>query len=192
MAKHETVYRQKPQGKGTGYPKVGKPEGILPGDYLTFFIDNAHHTREVASIHKGYVRVKPVTIACGESTHMLHKGRKVVWKDIIAATRLLTAEAYEAWLYLEANPPPPPEPKPPKPPKGTRKRVKKPTPVEAPVIPIEPPAATVVVPVEPVKIAQVEPPPVKVSPVKPPKPKPVKAQPELPEGTDFWALLTGG
>lgn len=109
--KHEVIYRQKDQGKG--YPKMGSPADLRPGDYLTFLIGQASHTRVVHSLHKSCVMVRPVTLDSGGQTIQLHKGRKVYFKDIVLATRLMTAEDYEAHLYLLRNPAPLRSPVPP-------------------------------------------------------------------------------
>ena len=159
-AHYEVIYRQKDLCKTD--PKVGSPQDLRPGDHLHFLIDNANHTRVINSVHKSYVWVKPVLVQAGDQVLQLRKGRKVYFRDIVSATRLMTPEEYEALLYLRANPPPPP------PPKG--KRARKPAPEVALPLPAE------VQPEAPL--------PVKSVPAPPPK----KARLEV-EVLDLWALL---
>lgn len=178
MAQHEVIYRQKTQGKG--YPKLGSPLDLRPGDYVTFLNRNlAHHTKVVNSVHKSHVMVRQG--AGADQTAVLPKCKKVSFKDIVRATRLLTPEDYEAHLYLLANPPPPPPPKVPKVPKG--KRALKPV--------ASPPEPVLVVPEKvqaPRAPKPVTPPP--VAPPVQPKVGPVKkAPPSEAAVMDIWAFL---
>lgn len=164
-AHYEVIYRQKDLCKTD--PKVGSPQDLRPGDHLHFLIDHANHTRVINSVHKSYVWVKPVLVQAGDQVVQLRKGRKVYFRDIVSASRLMTPEEYEALLYLRANPPPPP---PPKEPKGKRTRKHAPEPEAALPLPAEvPPEAPL---------------PVKAVPAAPPK----KTRLEV-EVLDLWALL---
>jgi len=174
--KHEVIYRQRSHGKG--YPPLGAPQDLRPGDYLTFLIDRSHHVRVVNSVHKSFVMVRPMTIDSGGQTIMLHKGRKVSFKDIVIATRMMTAEDYEAHLYLLANPPPPPPPQEPKKPKGKRgKKSKAASPAPEPVLPPPPPPP----PLPKKQLPQ---------PKAAPPPQPVKKPPPSEAAVlDLWAAL---
>ncbi len=81
--KFETVYRKKAQGKSL--PRLGLPDSVRPGDWLTFFVDGAAYTREVASVHKGHFITCPLASPYGT----IDKVRKVFWEDTATAERRL-------------------------------------------------------------------------------------------------------
>lgn len=180
---HQTVFRRKDQGKE--YPKIGLPDSVRPGDYLTFFIDNAYHTREVASVHKGYVMTKPMVLTWGDGTeHLLHKGRKVPWADMDSATRPVPDNATAA-PTTPFIPDPDPEPEPET--KPVRKRTRTPkAPAPAPPLPAPAPPKPEkpLKPPKPPKAKPVSPPPVEPSP---PVKKAKKAKTAA--ALDLWASL---
>lgn len=64
------------RGEGVGKkPKLGLPDSVQPGDWLTFIEDERYVTREVASTHSGYVLTAP--LRSGYGTTVLDGPRKV-------------------------------------------------------------------------------------------------------------------
>lgn len=113
--KFTPVYRQKTQGDK---PRLGLPDGIQAGDYLTVFISGAYYTRRCLSAHKGYVLTEPLRW----NGQMLDSSRKIPWEDIDDAAR--PPEGFQEPTASQHEPKPAPVPKPPKP---------------APVVPPAPP-----------------------------------------------------
>ena len=162
------VYRRKAQGDKR--PRLGLPDSIRPGDYLTVYINGACHTRRCMSIHKGHVLTEPLRW----NGQTLDSSRKILWEDIEDASR--PPEDYQEpvtdTLRPRPQPPEPPPPKKPDPLKG------EPAPPSAP-----PPEVT---PKPPKKPKAPEPPKKPKAPEPPPP-----AKPALPNDlTDLWALLS--
>ena len=154
------VFRRKAQGKG--FPKVGMPASVVPGDYLTFFLGGAYHTREVASVHNGYAMTLPLTATVGDHKTTLDGPRKVPWADMDSSERRITPTDL-------ALVPPPVVPEP-----GKRRKTR-----VAPVKPEPPP-----------KEPEPEPPPKEPEPEPPPKVKKAKrTKATMAEALDLWSLL---
>lgn len=158
------VFQRKAQGKD--FPKIGTPTSVQPGDYLTFFLNGAYHTREVGSVHQGYVMTLPLLTFFGQDRHVLDDARKVLWEDMDSSDRRCVP-VDPALAPTTPDPEPEPEPEPTK--KPARQRKPRATPAKPP-----PPAP----PPEPIK----SPPKPKVKAAKPPKAT-------VAEALDLWTLL---
>lgn len=85
------VFQLRAQGKDS--PKIGVPSAAQPGDLLTFFMDKgAAYTREVASVHPGYVMTCPLETVIGKTKWVLDGPNKVPWGDIYAVDRPVPPE----------------------------------------------------------------------------------------------------
>jgi hypothetical protein len=82
------VFQRKDHGKS--FPRIGTTASIQPGDYLTFFLSGAYHTREVASVHNGYAMTLPLTVQMGDYKTTLDGPRKVPWADMDSSERRIT------------------------------------------------------------------------------------------------------
>lgn len=116
-------------------PKLGLPEDVQPGDWLTFFDQGRFVTREVASAHKGYVLTAP--LVCEGTT--LDGPHKVKFDSFYEALRPHCEEKPPAKEEAAAVPEPeltskiadtkkPKKPTTSQPPKRKKKRKKKPPP----------------------------------------------------------------
>jgi len=133
--KYVPVYHKKAQG--VTLPKLGTPDRIRPGDYLTFFIDGAYHTRVVDTTHSGYVMTCPLISPWGKGKTVLDKARKVPWDDIDSAAR---APATTSTMEPVQAPPEPELPKPlPEPKVRQKQQPETPRPKPAPAKPEKPP-----------------------------------------------------
>lgn len=120
--RYDVVFRAKAMGKEA--PRLGTPSSVQPGDFLTFFIDSAYHTREVASVHKGYIVAKPLESDYG----LLDEARKVPFEDFYDAWRpkakVAVAQPQPKVKASRAKPAPkpvsPPAPPAPEPPPATK------------------------------------------------------------------------
>ena len=103
------VCRRKAQGDK---PRLGLPDSIQVGDYLTVILNGAFHTRRCMATHRGYVLTEPLRW----NGQTLDSSRKVAWDDIEDASR--PPEGYQEPVVDPTRPssePKPPKPEPPKP-----------------------------------------------------------------------------
>ena len=77
-----TIFRA--QRLNAKHPRIGSPESVQPGDWLTFFVESRFTTREVASCHKGYVLTAPLKSEYG----VLDGPRKVKFENFYDAVRI--------------------------------------------------------------------------------------------------------
>jgi len=114
--------------------KIGLPSSVRPGDHLTFFLDGgAYHSREVDTVHDGYIITLPLMTRFGDKEHVLDGARKVLWEHMDSAERRIVPGDQPAPMK---QPDPEPEQKP-EPKKRKPKPVVPPAPVE-PEPPVEP------------------------------------------------------
>ena len=79
------VFQKKAQG--VGFPKIGLPSSVQPGDSLTFFLSGAYHTRDVDSVHNGYVMTLPLEATLNGKVVVIDDARKVPWGDMDSSER---------------------------------------------------------------------------------------------------------
>lgn len=180
------VFRRKAQGDKK--PRVGLPDSIRPGDYLTVYINGACHTRRCLYAHKGHVLTEPLRW----NGQTLDSSRKIPWEDIEEASRPPEGFQEPVTDTLVRQPPPPlKKPEQPKTPEPSEVLVPEPVP--------DPPKRSEV-PEPPKKPAAPEPPKKPRVPKKPAAPEPSKKpmaqeppnpEPKLPSDlTDLWSLLS--
>ena len=119
MSKQQPLVVFRSQERGPDKPRVGSPNDVQVGDWLTFFADQAFSGRLVASIHKSYVLTKPLMSLQGK---LLEPPIKVPYENFYRAFREDPNAEPEPEPELE--PEPEPEPPPPK----LKKSRKKPPP----------------------------------------------------------------